>query len=114
MKINSALIIEDEMDTCLLFKNYLSKKSDTVSFSVTLNDGILKLKKLKPDLLILDHNLPDGHGIENIRQFKKGNSSLFVIVISAMWNLKNSALENAADFFMEKPLSFRKLNELLA
>ena len=114
MKLNSVLIIDDEKDICLLLKNFLKKKTDRVSCSVTLNDGFLKFKELKPDLLILDHNLPDGHGIENIGHFKKGNKSLYVIVISAMSNLKNSALENGADFFMEKPLSFSKLNELLA
>ncbi|MEP7169305.1 MAG: response regulator [Bacteroidota bacterium] len=113
MKINSALIIDDEVDICLLLKTFLKKKSANVSYSTNLKDGFLKFKELNPDLLILDHNLPDGHGIENIINFKKENSSLFIIVISAMSNLKNKALESGADFFMEKPLSFNKLNELI-
>ena len=91
----------------------MKSKNVTVSFSLTLNDGFTKFKEMKPDLVILDHNLPDGHGIENIKIFKEDNSALYVIVISAMSNLKNRALENGADYFMEKPISFSKLNELL-
>ena len=114
MKIKSALIIDDEIDICLLLKNYLKKKCDNVSYSTALKDGFLKFQESSPDLLILDHNLPDGFGIDNIQKFKKENSSLFIIVISAMSNLKTKALENGADVFMEKPISFNKLNDLLA
>ncbi|MEO5570440.1 MAG: response regulator [Bacteroidia bacterium] len=113
MKINSALIIDDEQDICLLLKNFLKKKTDQVSYSTTLKEGFSKFKQLNPDLLILDHNLPDGHGIDNIKKFKKENKSLFIVVISAMSNLKSSALEKGADYFLEKPISFSKLNELL-
>ena len=113
MKIKSVLIIDDEIDICLLLKNFLRKKSEKVLCSLTLNDGFSKFKELKPDLLILDHNLPDGHGIENIRNFKNQNSSLYIIVISAMSYLRNTALENGADYFMEKPISFKKLDQLL-
>ncbi|HKR04459.1 MAG TPA: response regulator [Bacteroidia bacterium] len=113
MKIKSALIIDDEVDICLLIKNFFIKKHTRVSFSTTLKEGLSKFKEINPDLLILDHNLPDGHGIENLSNFKKENNSLFIIVISAMSNLKNKALENGADFFMEKPISFIKLNDLI-
>lgn len=113
MRVRTALIIDDELDICLLLKNYLKKKNAQVSYATSLKDGFLKFKEINPDFLILDHNLPDGHGIENIAKFKKENSSLFIIVISAMSNLKTIALEKGADFFMEKPISFVKLNELL-
>ena len=114
MKKNSVLIIDDEIDICILLKNYFKRKNAQAVYSNTLHDGFSKFKELKPDILILDHNLPDGHGIENIRKFKMANSSLYVIVISAMSNLKDSALRKGADFFMEKPISFSKLNDLLA
>ena len=96
----------------MLFRS--KRKSDKVSYSVNLKDGFSKFKTEKPDILILDHNLPDGHGIDNIKNFKKENKALYVIVISAMSNLKSRALENGADYFMEKPISFTKLNELIA
>jgi len=113
MKVHSALIIDDEMDICLLLNNYLAKKNIKVSYSNTLNEGFLKYKDSFPDLLILDHNLPDGNGINSIMSFKKDNDSLQVIVISAMSNLRTTALKSGADFFLEKPISFSELNKLI-
>lgn len=113
MKIFSALIIEDEPDICLLLTNFLKKKNVQVSFSTSLKDGMLKFKELNPDLLILDHNLPDGFGIDSISSFKRENNSLFIIVISALSTLKATAINKGADFFLEKPISFCKLNELV-
>lgn len=114
MKMNSVLIIDDEIDICILLKNFFKKKNAEAVYCNSLREGINKFKELNPDLLILDHNLPDGHGIENIKNFKTGNKSLNVIVISAMSNLKETALKNGADYFMEKPISFSKLNELIS
>ncbi len=113
MKSKSILIIDDELDICMLLKNYFKNKNNNVFFAVTLDEGIKKFNQYKPDLLIIDHNLPDGNGIDNIHSFKDSNLSLYVIVISAMSNLKSLALENGADYFMEKPISFSKLNALL-
>jgi DNA-binding response OmpR family regulator len=114
MKFKSALIIDDELDICILLKNFLKKKDARVSYATNLRDGFDKLKEINPDLLILDHNLPDGQGIENILKFKKQKKSLRVVVITAMSNLRKTALEKGADYFIEKPITFDKLNDLLA
>ena len=113
MKISSVLIIDDEMDFCLLLESFFKRKCAHVNYALTLKDGLVKFNELNPDLLILDHNLPDGFGIESISTFKNANSALFVIFISAMSNLKSIALENGADLFMEKPISFSKLSKLI-
>ena len=114
-ELNNALIIDDEIDICMLLKNFLIKKSREVMYSTTLKEGLEKFREANPDLLILDHNLPDGHGIDYISKFKESHrgNNVFIIVISAMSNLRNKALENGADLFMEKPISFSKLNEAL-
>lgn len=113
MKINSVLIIEDETDICLLLVSFFKRKNLAVSYSNTLSDGIVKFKNIQPDLLIIDHNLPDGFGINSIENFKKEKQSIYVVAISALSNLKSQAGKMGADYFMEKPISFSKLNELL-
>ncbi len=113
MIVNNALIIEDEVDICLLLANFLKKKSKNVSISNSLTNGLNKCKEMEPNLLILDHNLPDGYGIEKISEFRKVNKSICIIIISAMSHLKNKALENGADYFMEKPISFKRLSDII-
>ena len=56
------LIIDDEVDFCLLLKYYLSKKDCDVSMSHTLREGLGMVENKHPDVIILDNNLPDGLG----------------------------------------------------
>jgi len=114
MNIDRILIIDDEVEVCILLEYYLVKKNKQTAFSTTLSDGIEQFKKTNPNLLILDHNLPDGLGIENIAKFKALNPSLLIVVISAMSNLKNEALQKGADYFIEKPISLSTLNSILS
>ncbi|HEX8515475.1 MAG TPA: response regulator [Bacteroidia bacterium] len=114
MNARCILIIDDEKELCVLLENFLAKKTLEIDYSNSLESGVEKFKKMNPDLLILDHNLPDGNGIDNISMFKKLNNSLKIIIISAMSNLRNEALEKGADFFIEKPISFSQLNTILA
>ena len=111
--VNNALIIEDEVDICTLLANFLKKKTKYVNVCYSLLAGLIKSKEIEPDLIILDHNLPDGYGIEKIAEFRKTKNPVCIVVISAMSHLKNKALENGADYFIEKPISFTKLNEIL-
>lgn len=107
------LIIDDEIEVCTLLKNYLTKKENRVEYSITLKNGIEIFEKFKPNLLILDNNLPDGYGIDNIGLFRKLNPSVIIVLISARSDLKNEALEKGVDFFIEKPISFSILNTVL-
>jgi len=114
MTSKSILIIDDEMEVCTLLGKYLARNNKSVDYSTTLNEGIEKFKKMKPDLLILDNNIPDGYGIENIATFRKlMNEMCVIVIISAMSNLKSEALEKGADYFLEKPISFGTLNTIL-
>ncbi|MCW3103785.1 MAG: response regulator [Bacteroidetes bacterium] len=114
MNARNILIIDDEKELCELLENFLAKKAKSIDYSNSLENGVAKFKLMNPDLLILDHNLPDGNGIDNISLFKKLNTSLRIIIISAMSNLRGEAMEKGADFFIEKPISFSQLKNILA
>jgi DNA-binding response OmpR family regulator len=111
--VHTILIIDDELEVCILVGNFLTKKNKHTAHSTTLKEGIEKFKELKPDLIILDHNLPDGYGINSIPLFKELDQSIKVVIISAMSDLKKQAIEKGADYFIEKPISFSALNLIL-
>jgi two-component system response regulator CitB len=108
------LIVDDEMEVCVLLQNFLSRQNKKVGYSTTLKDALDKCDKLRPTFLILDHNMPDGFGIEYIPLFRKLNNSLQIIIISAMSNLREEALKNGADYFLEKPISFNELRSIIS
>ncbi len=56
------LIIDDEVDLCLLLKTYLIRRNYDVYYSHTLSEGLNQFKEIRPDILFLDNNLPDGIG----------------------------------------------------
>ena len=78
----------------------------------TLKQGLIDAGTRKPDLVVLDLGLPDGNGIDFIRDFR-GWSSMPVIVLSARDDEtdKIAALDAGADDYLTKPFG---VGELLA
>jgi DNA-binding response OmpR family regulator len=111
--MHCALIIDDEEDICILLTTYLRKKNIDTHYSLTLADGLKKLVELKPEILFLDNNLPDGSGIDSIPQIRQITRNLKIIIISAMSNLKERAIANSADAFIDKPISFENIHPLI-
>ena len=109
---NSVLIIDDETDICFLLTNILKEKNIEVSFANSLEDGLSKISLLRPRLLFLDINLPDGSGLEAIAKIKFLNPSIKIIIISAYDSPKEKifAFEQGADLFLSKPLNKSLIN----
>jgi len=106
------LIVEDERDICLLLQKLLVNDSNFVECAFSLNEGIEKVSTLKPDVVLLDNNLPDGQGVDYIKNFKNGVNRK-IIMISAMHNLREKALEAGVDWFLEKPINIMTIRNLL-
>jgi len=111
--INSILIIDDEEDICKLLVNLLTKKISNVAYALNLKDAKAKRAIIKPDLILLDNNLPDGVGINYLEEIKTSGDEVSVIMITATANLKEKAMQTGADGFLEKPISFSALNNAL-
>jgi len=108
------LIIDDEVDECLLISAFLSKKNYEVKCAYTLDDGFEKLRTEKPDVLLLDNNLPDGLGWSKAEEIKKRYPLMLIMLISANETLLYPVTSNGAGFTkLEKPISFLTLENHL-
>jgi len=104
------LIIEDDIWIANSLKLYL-ENSDFIALTYNSWEGALeKILEYKPNLVILDINLPVKNGIEIISELRK-ISDIPVIILTARWseNDKISGLENGADDYIAKPFSRREL-----
>jgi DNA-binding response OmpR family regulator len=112
-----ALIVEDEGEMCLLLNIFLDEKELELDHVNNLLSAGEYLEKEKPALVILDNKLPDGFGVDFINFIKKNYPSIKIIMISGFGSVKDVALENGADLFLEKPFSKeqfqRAINQLL-
>ena len=112
-KYNSAIIIDDDPDLCMLLKAMLNKYIAEIRFAHTIRGGEQLLKTFGSDIVFLDNNLPDGKGVMYIKELKTIQPTAMIIVISAMAGLKTLALENGADNFVEKPLTESSIKNAL-
>ena len=80
--------------------------------AATLQRGLIEAGTRKPDLVVLDLGLPDGDGIDLIRDVR-GWSAVPIIVLSARADEtdKIAALDAGADDYLTKPFG---VGELLA
>ncbi|WP_201771281.1 two-component system response regulator KdpE [Photorhabdus australis] len=109
---STILIIEDEKEIRRFVRLALEGEGCRVFESDTLKRGLIEAGTRKPDLIILDLGLPDGDGINLIRDLRQW-SSIPVIVLSARdtETVKVAALDAGADDYLSKPFG---ISELLA
>jgi DNA-binding response OmpR family regulator len=63
------------------------------------------------DLILLDWNLPDGNGIEVLRNYRKKNGLAPILMLTAMSAIENKEVgfEAGADDYLTKPFNAREL-----
>lgn len=107
------LIIDDDLDLCTTLKSILGSQNGEVQYAHSLKSGKSLLKQLHPDIVFLDNNLPDGLGVDLIKEIKNILPSTFLIFTTALDNSRGKALEYGADVFLEKPLTYRSIFQVL-
>ncbi len=106
----SIMIIDDEVDECILLANHLRKKGFQVDFAHTLSEGIDILRL--PDHLLLDNHLPDGPGWQYASLIRGLFPQLAITLITSG---ETEEKQRPEDKFrrLTKPLSFADLDLML-
>ena len=106
------LVVEDDPLILRFVRQALEEEGHQVFDTDTVKRGLIEAGTRRPDLLILDLGLPDGDGVDLLRDLR-GWSQLPVIVLSARSAEadKIEALDAGADDYLVKPFS---VGELLA
>jgi len=104
------LLIEDEKTIRRFVRVAVEEEGCAVVEAETMAGGLIEAGVQKPDLLILDLGLPDGNGIDLIRDLR-GWSEVPVLILSARTqeNDKIDALDAGADDYLTKPFSVGEL-----
>lgn len=101
------LIIEDEGDISLILNLMLKKEDIEIEHVTTLANAATFLKEQSPDIVIIDNQLPDGLGLEYIKEIKSNYPLIKIIMITGNTDTtdKATALQNGADIFLAKPFT---------
>ncbi len=71
-----ALIVEDEIDICYLLKGILKKMNLETQYVNNLSEAKKALATERPYLLFIDNHLPDGLGVNFIKEVKEKDPSI--------------------------------------
>jgi two-component system, OmpR family, response regulator len=112
--INKILIIDDEKDLCELIQLILKEKNYQIDCAHTIKEGKKKWMNQHPSILILDHYLPDGSGLDLIEHEPEIVINSKVILITGDTELSKSRAEDLGiEFFIQKPFSLKTIRELV-
>lgn len=106
------LLVEDEPDLAASIAEYLTTDGSLVEISPTLQGACAKSEVYEYDCILVDIGLPDGSGLELIRELKKRQQKTGIIIISAKNSLsdKIEGLDLGADDYLAKPFHLAELN----
>ena len=112
-KAKKMLVVEDQGEMCLILDLILSDRKFESEYVNNLLDADEYLQKNKPSLIFLDNKLPDGYGVDFISYVKKKYPKIKIIMMTGFGTARDVALENGADFFLEKPFSLDNVNQAI-
>lgn len=109
------LIIDDDTYICTLLSNYLSEEGYGVEIAHTAKNGLEKAVKKNFDLVLLDYRLPDGEGLDNLKNLKRIIPHVPVIVITAYAEVNAAVrlIKAGAFDYVVKPIRPEELLSLM-
>jgi DNA-binding response OmpR family regulator len=107
------LIVEDQQRLGLFLKQGMSEHSYTITLVGSCAEARNALCETAYDAIVLDLGLPDGDGLDLLREWRKSGFNEPVLILSARDTVEDriKGLNIGADDYLPKPFS---LEELLA
>ena len=111
------LVVDDEPDLRTLYELTLLREGYRVDTAESCTEAMQHLSEQRFDVVITDMRLPDGLGLELIRQLKTQQRAERCIVITAYGSAENAveSLKSGAFDYLTKPVDlkqFRALSEM--
>lgn len=111
MSDKNILIIDDEAEIVSLLKRILEKKGHHVMSANNITKGKALFGDEDVDILMLDINLPDGNGLDELSGFcqKKPNCNIIMMSAFDSQDLQNKATCDGAKNFISKPFNINSV-----
>jgi response regulator of citrate/malate metabolism len=111
------LIVEDDYHVATIHAAYIRKLSgfELAGHAATARTARAEIKRLSPDLVLLDLYLPDGDGLELVRelQHEEGRPDFLVITAARDVASVRGAMQLGTVHYLVKPFTFAQLEERL-
>jgi DNA-binding response OmpR family regulator len=103
------LVVEDEKNLCILYKEELTKEGYQVTAVMDAETAIKEIQSKKFDLIVTDIRMPKKNGIELITQIMGLRKDIPIIINTAYQSYKHDFMTWAADAYIVKSSSLEEL-----
>jgi len=99
------LIVDDAPDTLEIIQKLLSYEGYEIILASTGEEGVKRVEEERPEVVLMDINLPGIDGTEALRRIRRVNPIQSVIMLTAFATVENAilALKEGATDFIKKP-----------
>ena len=109
-----ALIVDDDPDVVDWLQEVARMEGFTVARAHSIRDARIELGRQRPDVLLTDLRLPDGEGIELVRELEKPEATEVIIVTGhATVDSAVAALRAGASDYLVKPADLDRVQAVL-
>ena len=112
------LYVEDNFENKLFVRRVIESMGHEMLEAETGLDSLKMAAERRPDLVLMDVNIPGMDGLETTTRFKKdpGLSDIPIIALTAhaMKGDKEEAIEAGCESYLSKPINTRQLPKLVA
>jgi len=115
MKPSKVLVVEDDLELRQTVVEALARQDYVIS---TANDGVEALESIakeRPDLVLLDVNMPRLNGMECLKRIKESDPSIIVIIMTAYSTIEDAvqAVKDGAYNYLAKPIKHQAIVEMV-
>ncbi|MBP0018576.1 MAG: response regulator [Cyanobacteria bacterium SBLK] len=111
----SILLVEDDLANITTLSSYLELKGYRLALAENGQEAIELARSLRPDLILMDIQMPVMDGLEAIKQIRQEMKEIPIFALTAlvMKGDRERCLEVGADEYLSKPLKLKMLNALI-
>jgi two-component system KDP operon response regulator KdpE len=107
---STILVVDDEPQIRRVMRSTLSTHGYVITEATNGEDAIESARKNKPDLVLLDMNMPGMGGIEACREIRRGSDApIIMLTVRNAERDKVAALDAGADDYVVKPFGIEEL-----
>jgi len=110
------LVVDDSLTLTTMFQRYFARDGHAVFVAAKGREGIESARSERPDLILLDHILPDMDGFDVCREIRadaaNASSRILILTGSTEESLVAKSREVGADAFLTKDGGLAKVFEI--
>lgn len=107
------LVIDDDDLTIEFVRTALEGRNIVVSGALDAPSGLAAVRRLRPDLILLDLILPGANGIDLVEKIREEDPETQIFILTGHYSTESAvrAIQAGADDYLDKPVSLETLRD---